>query len=236
MRTRTRLVAVIGPVALGLVWAGCVSLKRSPEARFFVLESVSVEGAAQQRHQVDGIVGVETVRLAGHLDRPQLVTWTGQNELRVDEFLRWAEPLEDGVTRTITENLASLLPQYRVIQKPWPGEVQVRCRVVVSFRSFGLQQDGMVRLEGRMALLPTDEELPLAMERVSLSRGPVASGADGNTVDPGVDEMSNLLMDLSRRIARAITALPPEKEPEESPTDGEPSPEPPEATAGPDGL
>ena len=151
-----------------------------------------------------GVVGVEQVRLPGHLDRPQLVTWTGQNELKVDEFLRWAEPFEDGVTRTLTENLASLLPEYRVIRKPWPGDVETRCRVAVALRGFGLQRDGMVRLSGRIALLDDRNELPLAMSPVELSRGPVTAAAEGSPVDPGVDEMSLLLADLSRQIAQAI--------------------------------
>jgi len=214
---RTRLFAVVGLAGLVLVAAGCVSLKRTPEARFFVLESLAPPAAAQGRQEPIGIVGVEAVRLPGHLERPQLVTWAAPNELRVDEFLRWAEPLEDGVTRTLTENLAGLLPHYQVIQRPWPGEVRARCRVVVSLRVFGLQRDGTVRLEGRLALLPGREALPFLIEPVSLRQGPLPSGAEGAPPDPGVDAMSGLLADLSRRVAQAIESLPPEKEPADEP-------------------
>ena len=210
---RARLSAIVGLAGSVLIVAGCVSLKRTPEARFFVLESLATPSGVSRSVEPIGIVGVETVRLPGHLDRPQLVTWAAPNELRVDEFRRWAEPLEDGITRTLTENLAGLLPQYRVIQKPWSGDVRARCRVVVSLREFGLQRDGTVQLVGRMALLPDDEELPLAMGPVSLSRGPLPSGGKGTPADPGVDTMSELLEDLSRRIAQAIEALPPEEKP-----------------------
>ena len=68
---RTRLSAFVGLAGLVLV-AGCVSLKRTPEARFFVLQSLA-QPAAQGRQEPIGIVGVEAVRLPGHLDRPQLV-------------------------------------------------------------------------------------------------------------------------------------------------------------------
>ncbi len=228
---RTRLSAFVGLAGLVLV-AGCVSLKRTPEARFFVLQSLA-QPAAQGRQEPIGIVGVEAVRLPGHLDRPQLVTWAAPNELRVDEFLRWAEPLEDGLTRTLTENLAGLLPQYQVIQRPWPGEVRARCRVVVSLRVFGLQRDGTVQLEGRLALLPDREALPLLIEQVSMRQGPPPSGAEGAPPDPGVDAMSELLADLSRRVADAIRTLPPEKEPADEPAAPDTGDEPAEAAPEP---
>ncbi len=228
---RTRLSASVGLAGLVLV-VGCVSLKRTPEARFFVLQSLALP-AAQGRQEPIGIVGVEAVRLPGHLDRPQLVTWAAPNELRVDEFLRWAEPLEDGVTRTLTENLAGLLPQYQVIQRPWPGEVRARCRVVVSLRVFGLQRDGTVQLEGRLALLPDREALPLVIEQVSMREGLPPSGAEGAPPDPGVDAMSELLADLSRRVADAIRTLPPEKEPADEPAGPDTGDEPAEAAAEP---
>jgi uncharacterized lipoprotein YmbA len=213
---RSRLCAVLGLAGLVLVATGCVSLKRTPDARFFVLESQSWSGAPSAPLQPVGLVGVEMVRLPGHLDRPQLVTWTASDELRVDEFLRWAEPLEDGITRTLYENLAGLLPQYEVIQRPWPGGAHTRCRVALTLRVFGLQSDGTVRLEGRFALLPERAELPLVMESVSLSRGAASSTAEGAPADPRVDAMSELLGDLSRRIARAVESWPPEEKPEDS--------------------
>lgn len=210
---RARMSAVVGVAGLALVVAGCVSLNRTEDARFFVLESVALAPAPTGSSVPVGLVGIEAVRLPGHLDRPQLVTWAGPNELRVDEFLRWAEPLEDGIIRTITENLAGLLPEYRVIRRPWPGAAKPRSRVVVYFKEFGLQRDGMVRLSGRMALLPGEGELPLVMAPVDLSRGPVSQAAEGSPVDPGVDEMSQLLADLSRQIAQAIQTLPPVEKP-----------------------
>jgi uncharacterized lipoprotein YmbA len=212
---RTRLSAVFGLAGLALALAGCVSLKRTPEARLFVLQSLAQPPAAPAGQEPVGLIGVEIVRLPGHLDRPQLVTWAAPNELRVDEFLRWAEPLEDGVTRTLAQNLAALLPEYQVIRRPWPGDAESRCRVAVTLRRFGLQRDGAVRLDGQVALLPHRGDLALMMQPVSLSRGPVASGPEGMPPDPGVGAMNELLLDLSRQIAAGIRALPPEETPVE---------------------
>jgi uncharacterized protein len=205
MRTRLLVALAVAGLALG----GCVSLKRTPEARFFVLRSV-VE-PAPPASETAGLVGVLPVRLPGHLDRPQLVTWKAPNELRIDEFLRWAEPLDLGLVRTLAENLDALLPDHRVVRSPWPAGVEPRCRVMVGLRLFGLQDNGEVRLEGRWALLPASDERPLNWGLASLRRGPLATGPAGSDPGAGVEAMSELLGDLGRQIATAIRKLPAEE-------------------------
>jgi uncharacterized lipoprotein YmbA len=155
------------------------------------------------------------VRLPGHLDRPQLVTWAAPGELRIDEFLRWGEPLDTGFTRTLAENLATLLPEHVVARSPFRSSAVPRCRVATELRVFGLQANGEVRLDGRWALFPARGEQPLARGNASLSRGPLTGGPAG--VDPGgeVDAMSELVAELSREIAAAVRALP--EEPKSTP-------------------
>jgi len=207
MRTR----AALGVVAAALAAAsGCVSLKRTPEARFFVLRSVAEPEAAAASASRRGLVGVMPVRLPGHLDRPQLVTWVAPGELRIDEFLRWGEPLQAALTRTLAENLQALLGEHYVARAPWRASVVPRCRVATELRVFGLQPNGEVHLDGRWALLAADGERPLARGTAALRRGPLPAGAAG--VDPGaeVDAMSELVADLAREVAAAVRALPEE--------------------------
>jgi uncharacterized protein len=201
--------AIRTPVAaVALAVAGCVPLKRTPEARFFVLQPLATASASPAAGPDVGLVGVLPVRLPGHLDRPQVVTFTAPGELRVNEFLRWGEPLDSGITRTLAENLTALLPGHRVVRAPWTSAVLLRCRVAVDVRVFGPQTDGAVHLEGHWTLLPGNGEHPLARSPVSLQRGPLATRA--GAVDPGVgvEAMSELLADLSRQIADGVRALP----------------------------
>ncbi|MGD8895265.1 MAG: PqiC family protein [Acidobacteriota bacterium] len=211
---RTRLSATLVLVGLAIPVVDCVSLKRTPDARLFVLESLVEPRPVPPGEAPTAVIGVEAARLPGHLQRPQIVTWTARNELAIDEFVRWGEPLRDGLTRTLQEDLAGLLPEYRIIRRPWSGDTTTRCRVRVSLRVFGLQRDGMVRLDGRWALLPDRGGLALAQQPVSLQRGPVSS-VGGAPPATGVDLMSELVADLSRQIAGAIRALPPEQKPVE---------------------
>lgn len=209
MRTHAALPVFVAAVAAAAATAGCVSLKRTPEARFFVLRSVAEPQAAPAGEGAGrGFVGVMPVRLPGHLDRPQLVTWTAPGELRIDEFLRWGEPLEAGFTRTLAENLQALLGEHYVARAPWRASAVPRCRVATELRVFGLQPNGEVHLDGRWALLAAEGEQPLARGTAALRRGPLPAGA--SRADPGaeVDAMSELVADLARDIATAVSKLP----------------------------
>ena len=198
--------------------SGCVSLKRTPEARFFVLRSVvepPTAPAAAPRRGLRGRAagprcpGTSTARSSSPGRRP--------SELRIDEFLRWAEPLDDGVdAHARREPRGACCRSYRVAARALAARrPSPRCRVVTELRVFGLQANGEVRLDGRWALLRTRGERPLAGGSVSLARGPLASGPNGVDAGAGVDAMSDLVAELSRTIADAIRTLP--DEPKDAP-------------------
>ena len=202
---RTRLSIALPAAALAAI-SGCVSLKRTPEARFFALQPVAEAPAAAAPHTEAGVVGVLPVLLPGHLERPQLVRWSGPGEVRIDEFLRWAEPLDTGVLRVLAQDLETLLPAYRIVRAPWPGATPLRCRVRVELVRFGPQPGGELSLSGRFTLLPARGERPLVTRTLDLRH----EAPRGN--DPGlvVDGMSALLAQMGGQIAAAVAALPPE--------------------------
>lgn len=201
---RAKLPVTVALVALA-AHAGCVSLKRTSEARFFALRPVAEAPPDPAGESTASVVGVLPVFLPDHLARPQIVAWSGPGEVRIDEFLRWAEPLDSGVLRVVAEDLETLLPSHRVIKAPWPASTPLRCRVRLELVHFGPQPGGGVELSGRFVLLPERGERALVSRTVDLRRNPVAGSSD-----PGgaVEAMSSLLSDLAGQIASAITALP----------------------------
>jgi len=218
MRALPAPLALLTLVAL----AGCV-LKHTPEARFFALRPVAEtpNGSVADATGAAGVVGVLPVFLPGALERPQFVTWSGPGEVRIDEFLRWAEPLDAGVLRVLAEDLGTLLPSHRVIKAPWPGSTPLRCRVRAEIVRFGPQPGGEVFLSSRFVLLPARSERALVTRAVDLRRD-LAPGSQ----DPGraVEAMSALLADLAGRVADAIVALPPDPSEKPSSTEAVPPP------------
>jgi uncharacterized protein len=53
-------------------------------------------------------IGIGPVHVAQFLQRPQIVTHSGGTQLQMSENSRWGEPLEQGVQRTLLQNLAAL--------------------------------------------------------------------------------------------------------------------------------
>ncbi|UFS70651.1 ABC-type transport auxiliary lipoprotein family protein [Geomonas sp. RF6] len=98
--------------ALTLCLAGCAS---SPHTRFYTLHPVGerqVERTATPAAPVS--VFVRPVDIPDYLDRPQIVTRSGHNELVLAEFDRWAGSLADDITAVVAEDLSRLLGTERV--------------------------------------------------------------------------------------------------------------------------
>ena len=197
--------SAVGLLLVGAL-AGCVPLKRSPEARLFALRPVAERSAPPASSATGlGIVGVLPVSLPGILERPQLVSWSAPGEVHIDEFLRWGEPLDASVQRVLAEDLETLLPSQRVIHSPWARSTSVQCRVRVELVRFGLQPGGEVALSGRFVVLPAQSERALLTGDVELRRDPGRADAGR-----AVEAMSSLLADMAAQVAQAIGALPPD--------------------------
>jgi uncharacterized lipoprotein YmbA len=203
---RAKLTVTVALLALA-AHAGCVTLKRTSEARFFALRPVAEAPPDPPAKSTVSVVGVLPVFLPDHLERPQIVAWSGPGEVRIDEFLRWAEPLDSGVLRVVAEDLETLLPSHRVIKAPWPASTPLRCRVRVELVHFGPQPGGEVELSGRFALLPERSERALVSRAVDLRRDTTPGSSDAGRA---VEAMSSLLAELAGQIAVAIAALPPD--------------------------
>jgi len=106
----------------------------SPAARFYTLTATAESAAGSAPAALSVAVGPVAVPAA--VDRPQIVVRTGANELAVDEYSRWASPLQDNVARVVAENLVALLGTSRVTLFGQSLATEVDFRVQVEIRSF----------------------------------------------------------------------------------------------------
>src|SRR2546422_9243076 len=99
-----------------LLLAGCMGLGRhSDPTKFFTL--TPLPGSAGSEHAGDPgplSLGLGPILLPGYLDRAQLVTRVGPNEVRFAPFDRWAEPLAESFGRTLQQDLLGVLGADRV--------------------------------------------------------------------------------------------------------------------------
>ena len=107
---------------------GCTS---SP-ARFYTPGATAARVAVASKLSV----AVGPVSVPAAVDRPQIVVSAGANQVALDDFNRWASPLQDNVARVIAENLAALLGTPRVTLFPQTLNADVDYRVQVEIRNF----------------------------------------------------------------------------------------------------
>jgi uncharacterized lipoprotein YmbA len=92
-------IAVLCVVAL----AGC----SSPSSNLYTLKPTAVVAADQAACSCSVVVG--PVSIPEIVNVPQIVVNVGPNQVRLDEFNRWASPLQNNIGRVVAENLVSLL-------------------------------------------------------------------------------------------------------------------------------
>jgi uncharacterized lipoprotein YmbA len=124
-----RLPAIAVPCLLGLLVVGCAS---TPPARFYTLTAAA--GPASPGTDVSVTVG--PVSVPAEVDRPQIVVRTGANEVRPDDFNRWASPLQNGIARAIAENLVAMLGTPRVTLFPQTVSATADYRAGVEVQRF----------------------------------------------------------------------------------------------------
>ena len=196
MRTPTWTLA-----AAALALTGCFGT--SPPSRFYLLSATPPGPTSVPSPGPEAALGVFPTRVAAYLDRPQMVTFQGENAVALDEYNRWAEPLGSGISRVLAQELATLLPSWRVVPQPWDPTIPLRARLVVDVTTLGWGPKGEVRLEANWAVLESRGEFPLARGRSVLHRQ-----ASGQGTDAAVAAASALVGEMAREIAAAVKAIP----------------------------
>jgi uncharacterized lipoprotein YmbA len=192
-------------MALMLVLSGCLgSGSQTPPTRFFVLNSLyTTENETQPVTDLkEVIVVIGPITLTQVLDRPQIIIRHSDNEIRVADLDRWAEPLRENLTRVVLDNLAVLLSSGSIIRFPPAVSIPVAYQIIIEVSRFdGNPKDGVV-LRARWAILGDNGDTVL-LDQQSVLNEPTK----GDTIAEMVSAQSRLVAKLSRDIAEAIKTL-----------------------------
>lgn len=180
--------------ALGL--SGCGTTQN---AKFYTLSPMA---ALEKKAPLDITVNVTMVNLADYLDRPQIVTRTSTNEVTIDEFERWAEPLDDAIPRLVAENLSVLLGTPKIATVPWQGSVPPDYAVFFEVTGFDGSLGENVVLHYVYVILDRDGKKVFEVKRSAITEP---------TSGPGYEAMvsagSRAIGAMSREIAEAIRSV-----------------------------
>lgn len=189
-----RLAAIAIPSALAILAAGCGS---APASRFYTLSAAPAGAPASS----DVSVAVGPVTVPAAVDRPQIVVNVGPNQVRLEEFNRWASPLQNDIARAVVENLVAMLGTPRVTLSPQTVSADADYRAAIEVQRFESAPGEAATLDAVWTVIRTKD-------------GGSRTGrttAREPTPDQGFDSLaaahSRAVARLSRDIAEAVRAL-----------------------------
>jgi uncharacterized protein len=126
MRWLTRIVI---SCAMPVLAAGCAS----PPSHFYTLSSTATSAATGAAASSNLSVVVGPVSIPAIVDQPQIVVSTSANKVTLDEYNRWASPLQNNISRAVAENLVALLgtPRVSLFQQSLNAEADFRVAIEV---------------------------------------------------------------------------------------------------------
>jgi uncharacterized lipoprotein YmbA len=191
--------------AVALTLMGCAGV--TDASRYYVLSSTSATPTGAQRAPASNggagvAVGVGPVLIPGYLNRAQIVTRSGSDELDISTYHRWAEPLENGIGQVLANDLAAQIGSERIAVFPWRGGIArvLDYQVAVVVLRFEGLPGGQVTLDARWRLVDRDGQ-EIALKRSTMSEAVPESGYQSLVM-----AMNRLLDALAREIAAEILA------------------------------
>jgi uncharacterized lipoprotein YmbA len=181
-------------VALAVCLSACGG--KSATSQFYVLSPLPQASLSAAEGPV---IGVFPVSMPDYLDRPQIVTRVSDNEIKLDEFSRWAEPLKDSFTRALVQNLSTLLNTAKVVRTTGSTGFPMALQVGVEVVQFDGTLGGEVVLIAKWGLFEAEGKKLLMGKRSSFKEPTGAA-----TYEALVAAESRAVAALSREIAEAI--------------------------------
>jgi hypothetical protein len=188
------LSAIVALSVLALVTSGCAS---TPTSRFYTMSAVTA--TAPTASEISVAVG--PVSVPAMVDRPEIVVVTGPNQVKLDDFNRWASPLQDHISRVVAENLVAMLGTPRVTQFPQNANADADYRVAIEVQRFD-------STPGEAAVLDAVWTVRRAKDaQTKTARTTVREQTRGQDYDALAAAHSRAVARLSQDIADMIRAL-----------------------------
>jgi uncharacterized lipoprotein YmbA len=189
-----RPVTLFAIFTLAAFLAGCAS---TPPSRFYTL--TAARGTVASSSTLSVLVG--PVAVPAVVDRPQIVVDAGANQVRLDDFNRWAAPLQNAIARVVADNLVAMLGTPRVTLSMQTLSTDSDFRASIDVQSFQ-------SAPGEAATLDAVWTVRRAKDgKAETGRTTVREPMQENSYDALAAAHSRALARLSQDIAGAVRAL-----------------------------
>lgn len=185
-----------------MILTGCTGTSK-PSKFYLLLTLPDTEEPAQLK--VDPAapsVLIGPITLAAYLERNQIVRRAGKNEMTIDEFTRWGEPLQDNFYRVLIDNLSSLLNTSKTYAFNQGDTFSADFQVIIDVIRFDTAVNGDAYLTAFWNVFGEDGRTVLLNKKSVFQVQPSSSNVAGL-----IEAQNKVLTNFSREIAAAIQSL-----------------------------
>lgn len=181
-----------------LAQVACVG--STPPSSFYLLEPIAAtEVSVSSSVSGKPTLALAPVRIPHYLERAQIVSASGKNTYQLDELHRWAESLDDNITRVILQDLSILMPADVVLTSSQRAR-QANLALAVTVLEFHIDPEGQARLNVQWQASRGNE--------VVLSRqSSFKVAANNDDAQLKVEALNQCLTQLNREMAATLMTL-----------------------------
>jgi uncharacterized lipoprotein YmbA len=172
----------------------------SPPVSYYSLEALETDYRRDTGNAL--IIGAGPLRTPDYLSRSRIVTRGDDGSVFIDEFNRWAEPVDDAVYRIVSLSLDTLLEDAVVIGYPYTHVANIDYQLIGRIDRFGADHDGRVELRVQWAVTTPNGDMLVSPKRATYE----ARANPGRDYPSIARAMSEALQAFSRDVATAIEA------------------------------
>ena len=174
-------------------------LGTTPPSQFYLLEPLAETDATKASANPAKItLALSPVRIPHYLERSQIVTAAGKNTYQIDELHRWAESLDDNMTRVMLQDL-TVLVSADVVMSTTSRAKQAELRLSVTVLEFHVDRQNKAILSAQWQISKGKD--------VVLSQKSAYQVPASNDVQLKIEALNQCLNLLNRDIAVAIKVM-----------------------------
>ena len=177
----------------------------TPDTRFYLLNPLDAESTLGAGSGKKGSLSVEvaSLRLPQYLERPQIVTRSSNNRLKLAEFHQWGGNLRKNMMRVLAKNFSQLLATPHIAISPHRPPAPPNFRIELEVMQFERGPNRKVRLSAQWRLTQGKGQKPLVTRIIELNSSPISDDPELE-YDHTVLAMGLVFGELSKIIGKEI--------------------------------
>lgn len=176
------------------------SCGKSTPVRYYKLDSPNVIYASDAEESI--VLGLGPLRIPDYLERNRIVVRGNNSEMLIDDFSRWAEPLQEAIYRLLAANVDGHLEGLMAVSFPYNSMIDIDYQLLGSVDRFESDTTGDTVLLIHWGIIDADGDSVVLPRRARYQ----AQATDASDYGSIATAMRIVLEQFSRDVAEEFQA------------------------------